>query len=261
MSIRAKILFSLCIVILLMGTTNAVLMLQMLNYSRQYDAIITNITTANSISGYIKPDIDTEMWNIVAGKTEFAQGKQYEIINGRERQIAVDDGPRRLLPESKIKLEVINRTMQTLTHYVDLMGEQIAHGSTVAENEAVLENIRAFRPWLRKWFRIMCCSRCNQADRQYQRMREGFTRWEIFYLVLMFAAIGFAVVAAWGISRSIYIPIKKLHDVTTTITKNDLQALVTRDNVDEITELGMSFNIMIGKIRELLDPKSRNRRI
>jgi two-component system sensor histidine kinase YesM len=31
--------------------------------------------------------------------------------------------------------------------------------------------------------------------------------------------------------------------------------LVTHDNVDEITELGMSFNIMIGKIRELLDAK------
>jgi two-component system sensor histidine kinase YesM len=43
--------------------------------------------------------------------------------------------------------------------------------------------------------------------------------------------------------------------VTTTITRNDLQALVTGDNVDEITELGMSFNIMIGKIRELLDSK------
>ena len=70
---------------------------------------------------------------------------------------------------------------------------------------------------------------------------------------LMVGAIGFSVLAAWGISRSIYIPIKKLHDVTTTITKNDLQALVTHDNVDEITELGMSFNIMIGRIRELLD--------
>jgi two-component system sensor histidine kinase YesM len=62
-------------------------------------------------------------------------------------------------------------------------------------------------------------------------------------------------VAAWSLSRSIYTPIKKLHDVTTTITKNDLQALMTSDNVDEITELGMSFNIMIGKIKELLDSK------
>jgi len=52
-----------------MGATNVVLMLQVMNYSRQYDAIITNITTANSISGSIKPDIDTEMWKIVAGKS------------------------------------------------------------------------------------------------------------------------------------------------------------------------------------------------
>ena len=88
LSIRAKILLSLCIVILLMGTTNVVLMLQVLNYSRQYDAIITNITTANSISGNIKPDIDNEMWKIVAGKIEFTDGKQYEIINRCEYQSA-----------------------------------------------------------------------------------------------------------------------------------------------------------------------------
>jgi two-component system sensor histidine kinase YesM len=32
---------------------------------------------------------------------------------------------------------------------------------------------------------------------------------------------------------------------------------MTSDNVDEITELGMSFNIMIGKIKELLDSKMK----
>jgi two-component system sensor histidine kinase YesM len=67
--------------------------------------------------------------------------------------------------------------------------------------------------------------------------------------------IVFSVVAAWIISESIYIPIKKLHDVTTTITQNDLQALMTRDNANEVAELGMSFNIMIGKIKGLLDSK------
>jgi two-component system sensor histidine kinase YesM len=86
-------------------------------------------------------------------------------------------------------------------------------------------------------------------------MREGFVRWQIFSIILIFSAAGFSVVAAWSLSKSIYTPIKKLHDVTTTITKNDLQALMTSDNVDEITELGMSFNIMIGKIKELLDAK------
>jgi two-component system sensor histidine kinase YesM len=86
-------------------------------------------------------------------------------------------------------------------------------------------------------------------------LRQGLANWFLSFITFTLIAVGFAVVATWGISRSIYIPIQKLHDVTRTLTKNDLQALMTRDNVDEITELGMSFNIMIGKIRELLDAK------
>ncbi len=87
LSIQVKILISLCIVILLMSITNVFFIVQLLNYSRQYDAIITNITTANSISGSIKTDIDTEMWKIVAGKISFSDGKQYELINDTNAKI------------------------------------------------------------------------------------------------------------------------------------------------------------------------------
>src|SRR5512136_1676153 len=81
LSVRSKILLSLCIVILIMSITNVALVVQVLNYSRQYDAIIANITTANSIGGHIKPDIDMEMWRIVAGKIDFSEGQQYAILN------------------------------------------------------------------------------------------------------------------------------------------------------------------------------------
>lgn len=254
LSIRAKILLSLCIVILLMGVTNILLVVQLLNYSRQYDAIITNITTANSISGNIKPDIDTEMWKIVAGKIEFEEGKQYAIIDGVNTKVQWmmenTDSHR-----ARVKLDVILRTMQTLTHYVDLMGDQIRRESTAAENEAVLEKIRFVSGVVEQVVQDYALFEVQRTNTQYQQMRGGLVRWEILSIVLMFGAVGFSVLAAWGLSKSIYTPIKKLHDVTTTITKNDLQALVTGDNVDEITELGMSFNIMIGKIRELLDSK------
>jgi len=93
----------------------------------------------------------------------------------------------------------------------------------------------------------MPCLRWTAPETKYQLMREGFVRWETLSIILMFFAVAFSVLAALSLSRSIYIPIKKLHDVTTTITRNDLQALMTSDNVDEITELGMSFNIMIGQ--------------
>ena len=76
-------------------------------------------------------------------------------------------------------------------------------------------------------------------------------QWIYASVIGMLAAVAFSIVAALRISRSIYLPIKKLHDVTTTIAREDLEPLVTSDNVDEITELGMSFNILVGKVRQL----------
>jgi two-component system, sensor histidine kinase YesM len=254
LSIRSKILVSLCIVIILMGTTNIVSMMQVLRYSRQYDAIITNITTANSISGSVKPDIDNEMWKIVSGKIQFSAGKQYEIIdnvNAKVRFMMANTDSQR----AQVKLDLVLRTLQSLKEYVDQMGDKIAHNSTSAENEAVLEQIRFATSVLDDVVQNYVLYEVNRTEDQYQVMREGFVRWQIFSVILIFSAVAFSVVAAWSLSKSIYTPIKKLHDVTTTITKNDLQALMTSDNVDEITELGMSFNIMIGKIKELLDSK------
>ncbi|HRE27124.1 MAG TPA: hypothetical protein PK954_10865, partial [Anaerolineales bacterium] len=140
-SIRAKILIAMCIVILLMGASNAFLVLQVMNYSRQYDAIINNVTTANSISGNIKADIDTEMWKIVSGKIAFADGRQYAILADVDSKLAWavtnTDSPR-----ARIKLEGVRRTIRTLTEYVDQMGLQILNHSTAAENEQLLERIR-----------------------------------------------------------------------------------------------------------------------
>lgn len=256
LSIRSKILLSLCIVILLMGAANALLVVQVLNYSRQYDAIITNITAANSISGNIKPQIDTEMWKIVAGKIDFEAGRQYAIIAG------VNDKVRWMMDNTdshraRVKLDVILRTMGTLTEYVDRMGEQIEQRSTADENEALLEDIRFVTGVAEEVVQDYALFEAQRTNTQYQQMRADFIRWEVLSGTLIAVAVGFAVLAAWGLSRNIYTPIKKLHDVTTTITRQDLQPLVTGDNVDEITELGISFNIMIGKIRELLDAKVR----
>ena len=252
-SIRAKILLSLCFVIVLVGTSNAALMLQALSVSRQYDAIITNVATANGISS-VKTDIDAAMWGIVAGNTTFDEGNQYAILDDVTRKLrqmrANTDSPR-----AKIKLDVILRAMQTLRQSVDRMGQQMARGSTADANAAVLEDIRFDSSVVEDLVHDYVLFEVQRTEQQYQQMREGLARWVIAYVVLTVGAVAFAVLATWRISQSIYRPIKKLHDVTNTITKDDLQALMTRDNVDELTELGMSFNIMVGRIRDLLDAK------
>lgn len=254
LSLRAKILLSFFTVILLLSAVNIILILEVVRFNRQYDAIITNITTANSINGYIKPAIDTEMWNIVSGKTEFDEGNQYQIIQQVNSQIELMMANAES-DKSRIKLEVIYRTMGTLTHYIDIMGKQIDQGSRVVENEQVLENVRGVSEVVEESVQDYMLFEVNQAEQQYKESQTRFTRLSILYMILLPGIIGFSILAAWIISASIYIPIKKLHDVTTTITGADLQVLVTNNNVDEITELGISFNIMIGKIRELLNSK------
>jgi len=251
LSIREKILLSSLAVIFLMVAVNAIMILNVLQFNRRYDAIITNITTANSINGFIKPAIDTEMWNIVAGKTEFKAGGQYAIIHQVNEQIA-SMMANATSDRSRIKLEVVRRTMDTLIRYVDKMGEQIEQGSRVAENELVLENIRGVSDVVEQSIQDYMLAEVNQAEEQYLQNKQLFNRLMIVYSILLPGTIGFSALAAWLISASVYLPIKKLHDVTTTIAEQDLRALVTRENVNEITELGISFNMMIGKIRELL---------
>ncbi len=225
-----------------------------MTYSRQYDAIIHNVTTANSISGNIKTDIDTEMWKIVSGKIDFADGRQYEILAEVDAKLtqalANTDSPR-----GQIKLEGVRRTIRTLTEYVDRMAVQINNHSTAAENEQLLEKIRFATSVVEEVVQDYALFEVHRTEGQYQTMREAVARWEGISILLLATAGLFSLVATWYLSRSIYIPIKKLHNVTTTLTKDDLQALVTHTNADEITELGLSFNIMVGKIRELLAAK------
>jgi len=253
-SLRAKILLSFFVVILMLVAVNTMMILEVLRFNRSYDAIITNITTANSINGFIKPSIDTEMWRIVAGKISFDDGNQYEIINQVDSQIdsmmtnANSD-------KSRIKLDVIRRTMATLTGYVNKMGEQIKLGSRVTENELIWDNIRGVSEVVEDSVQDYMLFEVQQAELQYAENQTRFNRWIIVYSILLPCIIGFSIAAAWIISTSIYVPIKALQNLTTTITQNDLKALVSQDNVDEITELGMSFNIMVGRIRELLDEK------
>ena len=238
-----------------MGITNVVSMLQVLSYSRQYDAIITNITTANSISGSVKLDIDNEMWKIVAGKVEFSEGKQYQIMENVSDKSKRDDG--------KYGFEA----SQEQTDF-DPKDAKVPDRNTLikwgARSPKTAQRLKTKLCWkisvlpasvMEEVVGDYVLYEVQSMEGQYQLMRAGFVRWQIFSIILIFGAVTFSVVAAWSLSRSIYTPIKKLHDVTTTITKNDLQALMTSDNVDEITELGMSFNIMIGKIKELLDSK------
>lgn len=254
LSIRGKILLALLIVVLLMSVPYVFLIIPGMQYKAQYDTIIQNITTANSINGYIKPSIDAEMWEIIAGKKQFSQGSQYAVladVDGRVEQMIVNTNSEK----GRVKLNVIKKTLGTLRGEINQVGIQIAGHKTFEENLALVEQIRSVTQLIEEAVQEYALFEVNRTQQQYQAMQSGFTILAFGGVGMLIAAILFSLVATWRITKSIYVPIKKLHDVTTTIARQDLEMLVTTDNTDEIAELGMSFNIMVGKIKELLDAK------
>lgn len=253
-SIRTKILSSFLLMIFLMGTVNAYIIILSLQYKQEYDTLLQNITTANSVSGYVKPTIDGLMWDIVAGKRDFNEGAQYRALDYFEQAIrAMERNTNSDM--SRIKLDVILRTTSTLRGQIDKIGEQIREKKSFAENEAVLEDLYSVTDLINANAQEYVLFEINQTQIKYLETQANFTRWAIFSLATMSVMIILAIISTWLISESIYTPIKKLQNITRTIADQDLEALINPDNKDEITQLGRSFNAMVGKIRELLDYK------
>jgi two-component system sensor histidine kinase YesM len=140
-SIKKKVLIPFIVFVILMIAVNSILVINSLKYNDTYNNLISNITEANSISGVLKKPLDAELYNILAGKLKFKDGKQFKIIKNAnqklykiELNITSDD--------SSIKFELVKRTMTSIEELVTKFGKQIDEGKSINENTKLLEDIR-----------------------------------------------------------------------------------------------------------------------
>lgn len=253
---RSKIIIAFIIVILMMGTLNVIMLQRFLGYSARYNTIVSNITNANSINGIVKTRIDSEMWDIVAGKIKFEEGKQYEIINGITANI--HNIMRNVSTvENRTRLDVTIRTINTLTRYVDQMGEQIKLKRPVADNEKILEEIRGVSSLVEDNIQEFIMYELQGADQLNAKIQKSINQWVLVNVIVLALVIIFSGAAAWVISESISKPIKELHNMTKSIAEGNFDVRVENKNVDDIAGLGMSLNIMTQKLKDLLERSKR----
>lgn len=252
LSIRTKIVLSFIILIILMSILNFSLLINSLKYNEQYDTIVSNITTANSINGIVKTRIDSQMWDIVAGKVRFEDGKQYEIIDEINTNIyGIMKNVRS--QENRTRLDVTLRTMQTLKKYVDQIGTQIKEKKPVEENEKILEEIRGVSSLVEDNIQEFILYEVKSTEDIKLQIKRNVNRWVWTNVIALSSLFIFSMLAAWIISGSISRPIRELYKMTKSISEGNLDVRIENKNVDEIAALGRSFNIMTEKIKELLE--------
>ena len=252
LTIRSKIVVSFAIVIVMMSCLNILLIISSLKYNDQYNTIVTNITDANSINGILKKNIDSVMYAIVAGKINFEEGNQYIIIkhvNDNINKIRKNVSSK----ESRFALDVTYRTMETLKHYVDVLGEQIKLKKKVAENEKVLEEIRGVSSLVEEEIQEFILYELKSCEVVKQQIQMSVNKWVVTNIIVLSIVLLFSVGAAWLISGGISNPIRELRQMAASIAEGNLNVRVENKNADEITSLGLSFNIMAGKVKELIE--------
>ncbi len=250
-SIKKKLRFSYILIIFLMLIPTAYSVIVSRMHTMQYDKIITNVSRANRLSQIVKVNVSDEIWDIVAGKTDFSEGKQYAIL--RQIRSGISDIMNSTTNEKNKQLLVVaSRTESTLENYVNMLGDQITNNASVAQNEKIMEEIRGVCSLLYDILQNFIVSEIESAADTNESIKRASVN-----LTIMQGAIGLIIIiisiyAFTSVSENIRRPIHDMEVLSSRIANGDLDARAGQPHVEELDHLAGNLNTMAGKIKELI---------
>jgi two-component system, sensor histidine kinase YesM len=225
----------------------------------QYEGIIENVYSANSLSSNLKGDIYTTMWNIVTGKTDFRDDTQYELINrikGNLDQLEKNANS----ADNGYLVQVARNTLETMEGYVDKIGDNIAHDRPVRENEKILGEITSVSDLLYDVIQKFVAAEMEIAHVQNKRIQRSMDIMTGTQILLFVSILLFLLRNYRQLNRSINEPIWRLKTMASRIAQGDLSIRVDRPEISELDELTDSLNIMAEKLIELIDQNVQKQR-
>jgi two-component system sensor histidine kinase YesM len=226
--------------------------------SLSYDRLIINVNRTNSLNRIVKTEIVNELWDIVAGNVDFADGRQYAIIEHINSEI---EGIRRAAgAENRRLLDVARRAMNTLISYVDLLGSQIQADAPVVENERTLDEIRGVAALVSDTLQDFTMLEIESAAGTNEIIKKR-TRvlWVLEIVVLILVVVFSNLVRSsvvYGVQRSI----GALVAFSGRISSGDLEARAALPKVEEFDPLTENLNIMAVKIKGLIEANIEEQR-
>ena len=220
-------------------------------HTKRYSQIISNVSTANRISLIAKDDIPAELWNIICGKKEIADGSQNKLLDN------ISSGLSLMLltinnEESRGKLEVANRAYTTLRRNVDMLISQIKGGSLVTQNEATLDEIRTITSLFSDIMQDFIVTEIEAANQTNQSLRNTSIILTTIQIIITILAIIISINSFITVSAAIQKPISDMEKLSTKVSNGDLTARIDIPHVKELNTLAENLNTMAGQIDLLI---------
>jgi two-component system sensor histidine kinase YesM len=225
----------------------------------QYEGIIENVYSANSLSSRLKDEIYTTMWNVVTGKTEFADNTQYELID-RIRKKLDELEKHANSPDNGYLVQVARNTLDTMEGYVDKIGDNIAHDRPVRENEKILGEITSVSDLLYDVIQKFVAAEMELAHIQNTKIQRSKDLMTLTQILLFVAILLFLLRNYRQLNRRINEPIWRLKTMASRIAQGDLSIRVEKPEISELDELTDSLNTMAEKLIELIDQNVQKQR-
>ena len=229
------------------------------HHTSQYNQIIQNVSRINKINLIVNQDISNEIWEIVAGKKTFAEGRQYTILSEIEKGIS-EMLETSSLNDNRQKLEVASRAEKTLKKYIDLLGQQITNNIPVSEREETLEEVRGCASLMNDIFQDYIVAEIQTLSETNDSIRHSSIILSIVQIAIVIFVICLAFFSMYTVSKRIRQPIRSMEILSTKIASGDLSARIERSNVEQLDNLSLNLNTMAGKIKELIEENIREQK-
>ena len=220
-------------------------------HTQQYDKIISNVSNANRINTIAKTEIPEELWNIICGKKEIEDGRQYEMMNeitfGLEKMIRTTKSS-----ECRDKLEVATRASATLLQNIHNLITQMGFGSTVKQNEAFLDDIRIITELFSDIMQDFIVAESESAYRTNLSIKNTSIMLTLIQLIITVFALLVSANSFRTVSNAVQKPISDMEKLSTKVANGDLAARIDIPHVEELDTLAENLNTMTGQIDVLI---------
>ncbi len=227
------------------------LLASMRSYSRSYDNIVSNMTTANNYNLNFKDEMDESLYRMVARNLtlEELEGEKdvrdpYAVIEELRsdcqelRKITIDD-------ESRRWLTIIIRNVDTLRNRVDDICENIEVGGRYDKNIQMLDNnIYILTELIQDDIQNYIYYQTRNIEVLKTRLNAQVDKFIMLYIVLIISVAVAVIVLTLIITNNIITPLNKLVEVTGLISEGDFSVRANVDTRDEIATLSESVNEM-----------------
>lgn len=257
-SISQYLKTSYILIIVMMAVPTIVLSIFIPTMNRRYSDMIGYVRRASEVIEVTDRQLEKEIWDIVAGKKDFGDGKQYELLDSA--QDILKQLKENIRNDSQRYIVGAMEMLDSIRSYCDELGMQIRRNVAVSSNEQLLREIRRVSSSLKDVMIEYIYAEIDEISVINSNILNITTFNILLTGVLMGLVIWFAIRCYQSARDSIQKPIARLEKMSVRLAKGELSARSPASALEELDVLTQSLNSMAHKLEELIDSRVQDQR-